>query len=483
MKNAFIVLTLMLFALSAVAVEGELPFSHEDAGIEVLMPDTVLFASEVAMGKYWEPSTDIFGDGTILIMGGAYPEGMTEGMNAKVAFIGTDGTVSEFWAFYNDAGEPYTGEFNEARKDGNPPRVAADRRPGGTLYVTGEESTPFLYEGFDSDGRWEQELFFYGANQIAAVQAFEKTADGPQPLTNVIDPVYGSGTIEGEQNNQMRFGGDIRILSNGNILVVVEDRNQGVFVGGNAAIATIFDSQTAEIVKGPFNAAGDDTSHSIWSNVVAFKDGFAVRTEEIMSIYDDDGNLQHGGVIAQEDWTTVTDTGRGDGTRIAASIEGNIVYIIGKNADGDMVISGFNAATGVADKEIVINEEELWLFGTFDRGEMAVDNNGNVCVAYVFQDQSLMAEQQIAARIFDSNLEPVTPTFFAFTQFERWDTPDVQGIMSKEVNVSMDTQRIVIAADGVTLDASGELTPAEHTFAVVLKNPFAATSIDGWELH
>jgi hypothetical protein len=320
--------------------------------------------------------------------------------------------------------------------------------------------------------------------QIAAVQAFEKTADGPQPLTNVIDPVYGSGTIEGEQNNQMRFGGDIRILSNGNILVVVEDRNQGVFVGGNAAIATIFDGQTAEILKGPFNAAGDDTSHSIWSNVVAFKDGFAVRTEGIMSIYDNDGNLQHGGVIAQADWTTVTDTGRGDGTRIAASIDGDFVYISGKNAEEEMVCSRFNAATGVADKEVVVNEEDLWLFGSFSRGDLAVDSNGNVCVTYVFQDDSLTAEQQIAARILDSNLEPATPTFFAFSQYERWDDTEILGIMSKEVNVSMDNQRIVISADGVTVDSTtGELTPAEHAYAVVLKNPFAATSIDGWELH
>jgi hypothetical protein len=153
MKNAFLVATMMLFALGAFAVEGDLPFSHEDAGVEILVPDTVLFKSDVAMGKYWEPFTDIFGDGTIIIIAGAYPEGMTSGMNAKVAFIGTDGSISEHWAFYNDAGEPYTGEFNEARKDGNPPRVAADRRPGGTLYVTGEESTPHLYEGFDSNCR------------------------------------------------------------------------------------------------------------------------------------------------------------------------------------------------------------------------------------------------------------------------------------------------------------------------------------------
>jgi hypothetical protein len=480
MKNFVLIFSMMLFALCAVAQDVELPVSHEDAGVEILVPDTVFFKSDVAMGKYWEPFTDIFGDGTIAIIAGAYPEGMTSGMNAKVAFIGTDGSVDEYWAFYNDAGEPYTGEFNEARKDGNPPRMACDRRPGGTMYVVGEESTPFLYDGFNDDGRWDQ-AFLYTDKQVAAVQAFNKTANGPEPLTNVIDPVYGIGTIDGVQSDQMRFGGDIRFLSDGNILVVVEDRNKGVVAGGNGAVATIFDSQTAQIVKGPFNSAGDDAPHSIWANVAAYQGGFAVRTEGIISTYDNAGNLKH--VVAQADWTTVADTGRGDGTRIAASINGDMVYILGKRAEGDMVVSSLNPETGEAGKEVIVSEEDLWLFGTFDRGDLAVDDAGNVCVAYVFQDQSLGAEQQVCARILDSNLDPLTPTFFAFSQFERWNDAEVLGITSKEVNVSMDNQRIVIAANGVTVDSdTGELTPEEHAYAVVLKNPVAPVAVDTWEL-
>jgi len=460
----------------------DLPYSHEEAGVTVLVPDTILFKSTVAMGKYWEPFTDVFGDGTIAIIAGAFPEGKTEGYNSKVAFVAPDGTISEYWAFYADNGTPYTGGFNETRKDGNPPRIAADRRAGGVRYITGQEATPFEYAAFRTDGRWEKD-FVYVGNQVAAVQIFEKTATGPKPITKVIDPVFGSGDIEGTQTDQMRFGGDLQFLSNGNVLVVTENRNKSNELFTQQTVtATIFNAETGAIIKGPFNAAADGGAHSIWANVAAFDGGFAVRTEGIISIYDNAGNLKHD-AIAQNTWTTVKDTGRGDGVRIGASMKGSTVYILGPNPDGDMALSGLNVLTGQPDKEILANEMELWDAGTFDRGDIALDDNGNLCVAYVFKDINNMALEQIVSRIFDKDLNPLTPTFFAYTQFERPDTPNFMGITSKEVNVSMDNNRIVIAADGQTVDPdTSELTEPEHTFFVVLKNP-KSTDVPGWELY
>lgn len=472
-------------SLSAMQViaqdEVELPLSHEDAGVEVLVPETIFFKSTVGMGTYWEPFTDIFGDGTVAVIAGAYPEGQTSGFNAKVAFIGMDGSIQEFWAFYADNGQPYTGDFNEARKDGNPPRIATDRRPGGTRYMVGMESTPYMYNEFLSDNRWDQS-FIYTGRQIGAVQLFNKTASGPQKITNVIDPVYGTGAFTGDQSNQMRFGGEIRFLSDGNVVVVVEDRNNVAFPF-QAAVATIFNGETGEVIKEPFNGAADEASHSIWSNVAPFKGGFAIRTEGIVSLWNNDGTLRHG-PIAQEEWTMVTDKGRGDDIRIAGSINGDFIYILGKNPDGDMVVSSLNCVTGEADREVVVNELNLWEFGNFGRGDLAVDSRGNICVSYVYRDKEQTSQEQVVARILDSNLEPVGGTFFAFQNFERWNDPDIQGFTSKEVNVSMDDNRIVIAANGVTLDPeTNALTPPEHTFAIVLKNPFGATSVDNWEVH
>ena len=483
----------ILFCLLA-AVPGimaqEVPMNHADAGVTVLVPDLLIAKSDVDMGSYWEPFTDIFGDGTIAVIAGCYAEGTTSGtMNAKVVFIDMEGNVSEYWAFYDDAGNPYTGPFNEARKDGNPPRIACDRRSGSTTYVTGQEATPYLYDEFNSDGRWEKS-FVYTQNQIAAVQFFNLTDAGPVPFSNVIDPVYGAGDIEGAQSGQMRFGGEIRILSNGNILVVPEDRNGGI-ISGNAAIATIFDGETGEIIKGPFNAPGDEASHSIWSNVAAFNGGFAVRSEGVMTMYTNDGELMNW--VLQEEWTNVADAGRGDGTRIASNITSDYIYILGKdNVVGDMIISRINAQTGAVDNTIddvegheghdtvIANEVELWDVGDFDRGDIAVDMNGNICVTYEFEDSGFPELPQMVARIFNSDMEPVTPTFYAFENHDTID--DIKGILAKEVNVSMDNQRIVIAADGVTVDPdSGELTPNEQAYAVVLANPLS-TSVAAWEL-
>ncbi|MEW6236781.1 MAG: hypothetical protein AB1656_15465 [Candidatus Omnitrophota bacterium] len=481
-KSVFgVTMVLLIGMASAVPAQVLIPADHAAAGVKVLVPDTVFFKSTVAMGTYWEPFTDIFGDGTVAIIAGAFPEGQTTGMNAKVAFINEDGSIQEYWAFYTDAGEPYTGSFNEKRKDGNPPRIATDRRPGGTMYVVGEESTPYMYDVFNTDGRWDKS-FVYTDERVAAVQAFNKTASGPQKLTNVIDPVYGSGTIEGGQNNQMRFGGEIRFLSNGNILVVVEDRNQVIVPGGNGAVATIFDSKTGGVIKGPFNAAGDGKPHSIWSNVAAFNGGFAVRTEGIMTIYDNDGNMKY--YLNQAEWSTVKDTGRGDDIRIASNYTSDYVCILGSEASvGDMVVSRVNAQTGKPDKEVIVNELEIWDLGTFGRGDLAVDEYDNVCVCY--QLVSSPAKGQIIARVLNSDLEPATPTFYAFQTFERGDEAELKGYEGKEVNVSMNNKRIVIAANGQTLDpTTNALTPPEHTFAIVLENPLKKdTSVDTWELY
>ncbi|RJP27110.1 MAG: hypothetical protein C4527_13830 [Candidatus Omnitrophota bacterium] len=464
---------------ATVTMAQVVPLDHADAGVTVLIPDTILFGADVDMGKYWEPFTDVFGDGTLAFVAGAYPQGQTSGMNMKVAFFNVDGSIEEYWGFYGDAGSPFIGGLNEARKDGNPPRIATDRRPGGTRYAVGIESTPYLYSEFESDGRWDKQ-FVYTANQIAAVQLFNKTPNGPVPITKVIDPVYGQGNIAGVQNNQMRFGGDMRFLSDGNLIVVVEDRNKGVVPGGNAAVGTLFNGETGAVIKGPFNAAGDDQPHEIWSNMAPFDGGFAVRTQGIMTLYNNAAEVQH--VVVQSDWTTVKDTGRGDGTRICSTITSDFVYILGNDDIGDMVLSRINAKTAQADTQIVVNEEELWFNGTFGRGDCAIDEKGNICVAYVFNDG---VQDQVVARIFGSNLEPAGPTFYAFTVHDRYDAASIMGYVSKEVNVSMNNQRIIIGANGVTLDPNkNAITAAEQAFAVVLENPYKEeTSISTWDLY
>lgn len=480
--------TLLLICILSIAgastgMAQDFPVDHAAAGVKVVVPDTWIFQVDQSNKSYWEPFTDIFGDGTIAVVANTFPEG-EDGMNCKVAFVDpTTGEVQEFWAFYTDAGQPWSGPFNDKRSDGNPARIATDRRPGGTHYLVGMESTAYLYDEFNSGDRWYKGFDY--DDRVATVQLFNKTAAGPVPITNVFDPIYQSFESQGAQGGQqMRYGGEIRFLSNGNILTCPEDRTKNVVSGGTAAVASIFNGETGAVIKPAWNAAGDGAPHEIWSNVAAFKGGFCVRSQGVFTVYDNDGNMKY--FFNQADYSTVADTGRGDDTRIGASTSGNYVYLAGKDSDGDIMLFRFDAvnSTDGADlqgfSETYVNETE-YMFSTFVRTEVAVDEAGNVCV--VFDDTYSTGTEQTIARVFNSDMEPATPSFFAFQRHDAGDENDM-GFRSHEPNVSMNNQHIVIAANGITWDEEFDgLTEAEQTFFTVLENPLKSeTEIVEWEL-
>ncbi|MGC9327674.1 MAG: hypothetical protein ACP5I1_08570, partial [Candidatus Hinthialibacter sp.] len=267
----------------------------------------------------------------------------------------------------------------------------------------------------------------------------------------------------------------------------VEDRTKNIVTSGNGAVATLFNGETGEVIKEPFNAAGDEGAHSIWSNVAPFNGGFCVRTEAIFNVYDNDGNLRY--FFEQSAISTAADTGRGDGSRICSNIGSNYVYFAGKDSAGDIVVSRFDAVNSTGPDDIqgyneIYANEETYLGGefSFDRAEIGSDDAGNFCVAWE-ADAALTGTEQVVARVFDSNMEPVTPTFFAFQTHDGWEG-DILGNTTKESTVSMNNQLIVISADGSFWDDElNDLTPIEHNKFIVLKSPFAETSIQQWDLY
>ena len=355
--------------------------------------------------------------------------------------------------------------------------IACDRRAGVPLrYCVGQEATPWVFDEFTPD-RWIDPFLF--DERQAACQLFELTADGPQPITTVFDSLYGG--IDGSQNGgHMRLGGDMRFLSNGNLLICPEDRT-GFTIGGTAAVAAIYNGATGERITQPFVANGNGLAKDIWSNVAAFDGGFMVRNSGTLTTFDNEGNVVLTLDLAAV--SVVADMGRADDSRIGASINNHYVYIAGKDGQGDVFLTQLDAITGETVNEVMVNEEffiDLGSTGTYNTVDCAADDNGNVVVSWSGKVGG--AENDAFARIFNSNLEPVTPTFYVFsTHNSDWDGD--LGYRAVEGNCSMDNERIVIAMNGIiTNPATGELTPAESTFVTVLGNPFFVP-VEGWELY
>lgn len=461
---------------------AEDPKNLNEAGVTVILSDALVLDQGIAKNSYWEPFTDIFGDGTIAVVAGVHgvdangtPVANT--MNAKVAFLRPGETVfEEYWAFYDDSGKPYTANFNTKRQTGNPPRIACDRRSGVPLrYCVGQEATPWEFAEF-TPNRWVDPFLF--DERLAACQLFELTANGPQPITPVFDSLYGG--IDGAQAmGHMRWGGDMVFLSNGNLLVCPEDRTRFT-VGGTAAVAAIYNGETGARITPPFVANGDGVPKEIWSNVAAFNGGFMVRNSGTLTTFDNEGNVKL--TLDQLALSSVADTGRADDSRICGSIDNNYVYLSGKDLDGEISLTQIDAITGTTVKEVKVTEEFfLDIAEAYSTVDCAVDDAGNVVVSWSTKFIGVL-QPDAMARIFNSDLEPVTPSFFVFNAHNS-DAEGDLGYRSAEGNCSMDNQRIVIAMNGIIDDVeTGEYTPAESTLVTVLANPFYVP-VEQWELY
>jgi hypothetical protein len=295
------------------------PVALAATDLEVLVPQTWIIQEVIDKDSYWEPYVDFFGNGDALVISGVHAFWNTDPwdgtMNAAIAHVKTDGTIDEYAAFYTDAGDPWMDNLNESRTSGNPPRIACSKLPGVMHYMTAQETTPYWYDEFNTDGRWDSN--WQWTAQTPGVQIFNMGADGPEPITNLFDPIYGVGDPTGTQASQCRFGGEIICLSNGNFVTIPEDRGEGIFAF-RSPTATLFDGNTGDVLKMPFNANIDGRSSDIWSNAAAGEGFWVARLQGIMNVWDNDCNPMFS--IDQDLIAPGLDRGRGDGTRIACYV-------------------------------------------------------------------------------------------------------------------------------------------------------------------
>lgn len=446
------------------------PGSLESLGLTRIVPDTpIIKPAADALGN-WEPYASVLGNSVFLVEGNTFADGSTENQRYVVALQPVaGGAMKQVEGFYTDNGQPFKGQINLSRQNGNPGRVAGDTRPGAVNYVVGGEASPHAIPEFQSNNRWNLGFDRLADGRYGTIEFFKlDTATlTPTPLTKALDSANGrltSGDPQG--NNQItRFGGDMVGLDNGNFVSVVEDRSKVLNPDGNAAVATIF-APDGTVVKESFVVANGD----IWANVAPFKGGFAVRASGIIYFFDNTGKTN--GSVNQATSGATFDAGRGDGTRIFGHINSPYVYLTGKAANTTIVkVAVFDSRT---QKFVTIADvSEGGFTGNFDRANGAVDALDRLVVSWVVQPAGY-AQQQVAARVlaFDGTSQkvtPLTPSFFAFQNTA------TNNIRTLQMSVAMTTRQICIAAKGEINYANkpdaGPDSPREVNFFTVFSHP------------
>lgn len=447
------------------------PGSIESVGLTRIVADTPVIVPELDALGNWEPYASVLGTSTFLIEGNTFAQDSSEHQRYVVALQPAAGGAMKLGeAFYNDAGVAYKGQINLSRQNGNPGRVAGDKRPGAVNFMTGGEASPHATEGFNSGNRWNTGFDRLDNGRYGTVQIFQlDTATLTQtPLSKALDSANGRLTSGGAPDAQItRFGGDIVCLSDGNFLSVVEDKSRLRREDGDCAVATIF-APDGTVVKDSWKIADG----SLWANVAAFNGGFAVRVSAKLYFYNNAGVLQ-GEPVEQSTSGENFDTGRGDGTRMGAHINQPYVYLVGRVSGGTAVrVAAWDGRT--RQFAVLADASEDGFRADADRANIAVDALGRFTVAWVSKPDGYEA-QQIAARVFETDttaktIRPLTASFLPFVN-----TAPQGGITSVGMTVAMTTKQILVAAKGsINLQNRPELganSPREVNFYTVLSHP------------
>ncbi|MBM3835367.1 MAG: hypothetical protein FJ403_19245 [Verrucomicrobia bacterium] len=471
------------------------PVSVTSAKLSSIVKDQIVFNTGADNLDNWEPNTSVLGNGVFLIEANTFAENSTAEQRYGVAFQPVGGGAPKIGdAFFADDGTPFKGQINFSRQNGNPGRVAGDKRPGAVNFIAGGEASPHVIAAFGADNRWKTGVVRADEARYATVQTFslDPATLTQKPLSKAFDAVNGRRT-SGEPATTPevgRFGGELAGLDNGNFVVVVDDRSN--FAAPARATTAVIVAPDGRIVKDTFLIAEGD----IWSNLAAHKGGFVVRRGGVLYFHDNDGNLK--GQTPQADGLpqgVIFDAGRGDGTRIASHINSSYVFLAGnttESRDVDGAPTKFEVArlavwdTSTRKLVTVANVSELAAAhgGTdasdfnadLDRMNLAVDALNRVTVAYEAKPADY-EQPQIVARVlaFDAatgKFRHLTPSFFVFAN----NSP--AGIRTIRPSVSMTTKQILIAGKGeINMKndpAAGIDSPRQTTIYTVISHPAPA---------
>jgi hypothetical protein len=497
---------IVVFALVFAVVSTARPQSYVytptntfGAGVQRVVSDTFLWyntagyytngaihnitAQEADMAN-WEPYIDQVGGSVFLIGANTYADdGTFLNQRYVVTFQPVAGGPPVLGdEFYADNGTPFRQSIDLSRENGNPERIAGDRRAGATTFVSMAETSAGQLTNFASNTRWTTNgAEFTGQNRYCTEQAFSLNLGtlAQTPLFDAWDFVYGpmaaSALPAGNNAPQLsRTGGKPVVLDNGNLALVIDDKTCFLSTAGEVTTFSIV-TPSGEVVAGPTLV----NPNAIWDNVAAFSGGFAVRVGSFIAFYDDTGKLLHTNDVNISSGLSF-DTGRGDGTRIASDIRSHYVYLAGatpSTAQAPVSLAIFDARTGQCVATNTVSDTDPTIH-SIDRVTVGVDANDHFCVVYdMIPDPSVWTTDQITARVgkFDgTNITFITPSFFPFVNSES-DPSNVLGYLTENPSVVMTTNYICIAGKGTVNStnnpAGGPDTAPQTVLYTVINNP------------
>ena len=494
----------------------------EAAGIRPITGDVSLWAGNGGINRFWRPDADTLSNGNLIVLGGMDKDpGYTGSVETEVkreardmiAIFSPTGELLEpaRTAFFTNAGEPWERTICVTRSDDKFYGLCADTVGGrsGDRYVVhtlaAPDAFPNAFPGYPPEN---DDADYHTAIQIVS-------NDGV-PETPLINPWGDYVTVNGKIR-----GGTVRFLSNGSIVVNYEDRTTtdlGVkdeFYGrtGNARIVgLVILGPDGSIVKAPF-AISSPSEERYSGNRFGLASGngwFAVRYYDCTDgptivAFDNDGNELgdgNGRVYPAIDIPELLGSGGSRGDENGLEAIDDLLFITHVGDDSAGYLTKFRVdENGVSVLKTVRFPDHP--AGTFrHNADLGVDSNANIIV--LWQDQSALwqgfqrGRWEALARMFDVNLEPLTPSFCLFEVGNNTNIDEVHPLLgpgrTKQCRVAMNDDVIIAIActnelpyadleSVVGFPQTGEDPYFTYTYiARLLENPFGGSAAHGWEL-
>jgi len=475
----------------------------EAVGIIPLTGDVRLWFENGGGSNYWRPDCDTLSNGNAIVLGGmrkapwadAVPD--SENTLDMVAVFSPSGQLLEpaRTGFFTDAGDPWWNTICTSRNDDKFYGLCADT-------VGGRADARYVVHTIANPDYWPEAFPGHAPERPGEYHTvIQVVGNDGTPLSPVVNP-FGSYS---SQPGLLR-GGMVRFLSNGNIVVNYEDRQQAGAVrdalyGGRYGrlVGIVILAPDGRVIHGPraISSLASGSSENRFG-LTSGAGWFAVRYRDAVTGptivgFDNDGN-ELGRLFPAVHIPELGGYGgnRGDPNGLEAA--GDVLYITHQGAGSQP--KGYLTTIRVGAQGLsVIRTVQFtdWVWSTFEHNaDLGVDSAGNVIV--MWQDQAWERFQpgrwEMLARMFDRNLEPLTPSFCMFQIGNNTDLDEVDPVLgpgrTKQARIAMNDDIIIAIAESNNVPYGDPTSAAVEMFtytyiARVLENPFK-TRPNGWSL-